>query len=133
METLTTELFQRMVAIGARDDLSTSVVREALPELGTGDAWRLYPRIVHRNRSGLNPFELENLIRCMVLCEQEFEIPGGSVSEVKRVFRELTDRDHDRANQLAGWIVDNRGGNLYIPWGSIAWARSFEEYRQDEL
>jgi hypothetical protein len=133
-DSLEADLFQRMIAVGARDELNRRVVREAVARVWDGrSTWGLYPRTVGQDRSELQPPELEALLRCMVFCEQEFAVPGGSVSAVKWVFRELAEREPDRANQLAGWIVDNRGWNTYIPWGRSSDARSFEEYELFEF
>jgi hypothetical protein len=123
-----------MIKVGARGDVSRSVVRNEFPEFATAEAWDLYPQVVKRDLRKYETTELAAALRSMVLCEAELPVPGGSPSYVKWVFREIADRDRDAANQIAGWVVDNRGNNPYIPWGTSRFreARSFEEREQAE-
>jgi hypothetical protein len=131
-------LLRRMVAIGSRESVSREDVRQALPEFGSSDAWTLYSQVVTRvTLSRLDVSELVALTKSMTLCEAEFPVPAGSISRVRWAFAELETRDREQANQLAGWIVDNRGHNEYIPWcfrgRRVSAARSFEEYEREQV
>jgi hypothetical protein len=64
----------------------------------------------------------------MVLCERELLLDAGSRSQSPHVCRELVRRDPVLADELAGWIVDNRGDNTYTPWGTPGDERTVAEH-----
>jgi hypothetical protein len=111
------DLVRRMARLGRDADIDVDSVSEALPELAARNGLRvvqaLRPRI-----AALSPSELASCLRVIVLVER---IHGwtASVSASIALFQTLARRDPRVANEVAGWIVDNRAEGSYAPWGTL--------------
>jgi hypothetical protein len=123
-----------MIEVGSDPGVSRLHLRSAFSGVKAETLERLYHDALNRAPTQqLTTADHVALIRAMTLCEAEFRIPGGSVSRVMRAFGELCHRDPAAADEIAGWLVDNRGHNSYIPWGgSFSDARSLAEYREEQ-
>ena len=74
---------------------------------------------------------LEWLIRVLVTAERELRWLGGSVAAPIWLFRNYQSRRESDAEDLANWILRNRG-NDYLPFGSMTSAGSLDEWRMEQ-
>ena len=82
-------------------------------------AWlnRLTPDTWQRAVRNTSTDTLARSIMLFTLAEKEFSWRGGSAAAVIWLYRLLAERDPARTHPVADWVLANRGGNGYVPFG----------------
>lgn len=124
---ITSEQLQWLVDLASRTDLGRRPLHEIAPELRT-HAWlnRLTPDAWQHAVRGTSTDTLARLIVLFTLAEKEFRWIGGSAAAVIWLFRILEQLDPARSHPLADWVIANRGGNDYVPFGSLTTSGTYD-------
>jgi hypothetical protein len=72
--------------------------------------------------------DCEFLIRGLVIVERDLEWSGGSVSGAIWVFRIYEKRFAPSHIEVANWVLQNRGRNPYLPFGTQSHAPNYDGY-----
>jgi hypothetical protein len=124
-DTIPTGIPDRLILIGWRGK-TLAQDRQSLKRLD----WinRLWREKWEKLAETLTQDDCENLIRGLVLVERDLVWSGGSVSGAIWVFAVYERRFSPSHIQVANWVLQNRGRNLYLPFGGQSVARNYEEY-----
>lgn len=128
------ELFDKLVGLRREEEPTISYLAAECPELpsyewiiryGPAQEWE---SIAARYDTA----DLHWLIRVLVTTQRELRWIGGSVAAPIWLFRAYRDRPASDADELADWVLANRGSHYYLPFGSPTRARSLREWREEQ-
>ena len=126
-------LLNRLGTLRSEVDPSIDRLLGECPELGSSDWINRYGPASEWNAVAAQyptPV-LEWLIRVLVTAERELRWLGGSVAAPIWLFRHYQSRNENNAEDVANWILRNRG-NDYLPFGSMTSAGSLDEWRMEQ-
>jgi hypothetical protein len=117
-----------LIAIGDRSNLSDDDRHKLQSYDWTNRLWReKWVKVAEPLPQG----DCENLVRGLVIVERELEWVGGSAAAAIWVFQAYERRFPSSFVDLANWVLQNRGGNLYLPYGGQTYARNHDEYLEE--
>jgi hypothetical protein len=124
-DTIPTGIPDQLIQIGWRGKMLAHD-RQSLKRLD----WinRLWREKWEKLAETLTQDDCENLIRGLVLVERDLVWSGGSVSGAIWVFHVFERRFSPSHIEVANWVLQNRGRNLYLPFGGQSQARNYEGY-----